>query len=424
MQRQRIPSRARVAVLAVALGLLVACAAFVPRQGWAPGRGPVVPHDTFPADCSLCHLGDGWHLIREEFQFDHGAETGIVLTGRHAQAECLLCHNDRGPVAQFSARGCGGCHEDPHRGELGAQCTSCHDEQSWRVVATIAMHDRTRFPLIGAHAAAACWRCHPGATVGNFAGAPQLCDGCHQSDLARATAPDHRAQGWIDRCDRCHRPTHWNSIGFPHPQSFPLSGGHGGLRCETCHAGGIFTRLPTDCASCHADEWTQTSEPGHQAAGFDQRCESCHAITTWRSSFWPHPGALPLTGGHAGRRCSECHAGGVYRGTPTDCYACHQDDYERTTNPNHRTSNFPTTCTSCHSTTTWRGAVFNHRFPISGPHRVTCAECHIVPNDPRAYSCTHCHDHSQSRMADKHKEVSNYSWSSPACLGCHPNGRG
>ncbi|MEY3162353.1 MAG: hypothetical protein RIT25_2347, partial [Planctomycetota bacterium] len=38
-------------LLAVALMLLwTACASLVPRQGWDPANGPVIPHDNFPAD--------------------------------------------------------------------------------------------------------------------------------------------------------------------------------------------------------------------------------------------------------------------------------------------------------------------------------------------------------------------------------------
>ena len=82
--------------------LAVACATFVPQQGWNPAAGPVVPHDTFPGDCSLCHKGGDWHSLREDFTFDHGARTGTALEGAHKNAGCLLCHNDRGPVQQFS----------------------------------------------------------------------------------------------------------------------------------------------------------------------------------------------------------------------------------------------------------------------------------------------------------------------------------
>ena len=53
----------------------------VPRNGWWEERGPVVPHDGFPADCTLCHAGDDWHTIRQDFVFDHEQETGVALRG-------------------------------------------------------------------------------------------------------------------------------------------------------------------------------------------------------------------------------------------------------------------------------------------------------------------------------------------------------
>ena len=60
------------------LGLLtwVACSSLVPRHGWDKSLGPVVPHDTFPDDCSLCHTGSDWHTLRADFAFDHEARTG------------------------------------------------------------------------------------------------------------------------------------------------------------------------------------------------------------------------------------------------------------------------------------------------------------------------------------------------------------
>ncbi|MEK7413995.1 MAG: hypothetical protein AAB263_11830, partial [Planctomycetota bacterium] len=79
--------------------IAVACATFSGGpHGWWAEHGPVVPHDTFPADCSLCHEGTGWNSIRADFEYDHLARTGIPLEGAHEQAECLRCHNDRGPV--------------------------------------------------------------------------------------------------------------------------------------------------------------------------------------------------------------------------------------------------------------------------------------------------------------------------------------
>ncbi|MEO6593836.1 MAG: cytochrome c3 family protein, partial [Planctomycetota bacterium] len=236
--------------------LAVACATFVPQQGWNPAAGPVVPHDTFPADCSLCHKGGDWHSLREDFTFDHGARTGTTLGGAHKNAGCLLCHNDRGPVQQFAARGCAGCHADPHLARLGATCADCHNERTWYPREAIAMHDRTRFPLVGAHAAAACFRCHPGAQVGNFAGALSECAQCHQADFARTTNPNHVLSNFSRSCETCHTPLGWKPARFDHPGSFPLSLGHAGRACSECHTtANSFVGLSTGCASCHSDDF-------------------------------------------------------------------------------------------------------------------------------------------------------------------------
>jgi hypothetical protein len=206
------------AVVALLL-LVLACITHAPGEnidlhGWWKGLGPVLPHDTFPADCSICHQARDWQSVREDFSFDHAAETGVPLLGAHANARCLLCHNDRGPVAVFNARGCAGCHEDIHFGQLGSDCTSCHQEQTWYPYGQIELHNRTRLPLTGIHAATACRRCHVGAEVGKFVPTDPECVTCHQDDLARATNPNHIGLGWVDRCDRCHQPTTWNQFQF------------------------------------------------------------------------------------------------------------------------------------------------------------------------------------------------------------------
>jgi hypothetical protein len=200
-------------VLLVCLGL-AACIAGgqdrVRQRMWWSGLGPVLPHDSFPADCSLCHVGGNWTTLSPDFRFDHEAETGVALNGAHAQASCLRCHNDRGPVAVFARQGCGGCHEDVHIGRLGSTCANCHVEHNWAPVGQIEMHRKTRFPLIGVHASTSCRRCHPGAEVGQFVPTDTECVTCHVSDLQRAVNPNHVALGWTQRCDRCHLPRTWN----------------------------------------------------------------------------------------------------------------------------------------------------------------------------------------------------------------------
>ncbi|MBZ0153343.1 MAG: hypothetical protein K8J09_17600 [Planctomycetes bacterium] len=387
--------RRRSLLAAFAFLLAVACATFVPQQGWNPAAGPVVPHDSFPADCSLCHQGGNWHTLRADFTFDHAKETGVPLAGAHAQAGCLLCHNDRGPVAKFAARGCAGCHADPHSGQLGANCGDCHDERAWRPREMIERHDRTRFPLVGAHAAAACFRCHPGAQVGNFAGAPIECIACHQANFAGTTDPNHVVLQFSTQCETCHLPVGWQPARFEHPVSFPLSHGHAGRACRECHTTpNSFGGLSTDCASCHTDDYNATSEPSHVAAGLPTDCAACHDTRTFQQADWQHPGTFALTFGHAGRRCSQCHVNQVYTGTPTDCVGCHQTDYNNTTDPNHAVAGFGTDCAVCHDTRDWQGAIGHpDSFPLTNAHNRSCTECHTTPGTYIGLStdCVSCH---------------------------------
>lgn len=206
------------AFVAAILCLAAACltqAGFVgwqagPRNEWWQGHGPVLPHDSFPADCELCHVGSKWQSLKEDFEFDHEAETGYALTEAHAAARCLRCHNDRGPVAVFEAQGCIGCHEDIHTGELGDDCLACHDQTTWQARGMVARHNRTRFPLVGRHASTACWRCHEGAEIGQFLPLDTTCLTCHAADQAAALNPNHNLLGYVDQCHRCHMTTTWN----------------------------------------------------------------------------------------------------------------------------------------------------------------------------------------------------------------------
>jgi hypothetical protein len=463
-------------------------------QAWDKQRGPTVPHDTFPADCELCHISENWHTLRSDFTFDHAAETGVPLRGAHQAAQCLRCHNDRGPVGVFAQRGCGGCHADPHQGELSTNCAQCHTERTWVAEGQIAKHARTRFPLIGAHVGVACFRCHPGAQANNFKRADTHCDSCHHSDLKRATSPDHAALGWVENCQRCHTPIEWGSGGFVHNafpltgghqavacnachtngqftgvshacsachlddfqsttnpnhimagfsqrcedchttqawggagfvhNKFPLTGAHQAVACTVCHANGVYSGLPHDCNSCHAQDYLNTNNPNHTAAAFSTQCQDCHSTTTWGGAGFVH-NKFPLTGAHQATACAACHTNGQYAGTPQACSACHLADYQAAANPNHAAVGFPMTCEQCHNTTSWQGAVFNHTFNItSGPHRVyDCTECHRVPGNVHVVSCTHCHAHTQAEAGGEHQGVPGYVWDSNACVGCHPTGR-
>lgn len=270
--------------LAGALGFAVLTAGctlyekvIVPRQQWSEQWGPLVPHETFPGDCSLCHFPDRWDLIKPGFEFDHAAETSHELHGAHADAACLRCHNDRGPVEAYVARGCGGCHTDPHRSTLGLDCQRCHQETTWQPLGMIAEHAGSRFPLMGAHAFAACAACHERASVGEYRGAPVDCHLCHQQEAARAQ-PNHAINGWNRDCQDCHDVVDWRSVAFDH-SIFPLQGGHAGVDCSSCHVGGRVVGTPNDCFSCHRQDYL--SAPDHVTNGLSTDCAQCHDIFGW-----------------------------------------------------------------------------------------------------------------------------------------------
>ena len=391
------------------------CQLTIPRNGWNKKLGPLVPHTSFPGDCGICHLPDGWDKLCADFAFDHMAETGYPLEGAHSAAACLRCHNDRGPVQAYVARGCSGCHIDPHASSLGLECERCHSQIVWEPIGLIAEHARTRFPLMGVHAVATCESCHEGAAAGQFRGAPTQCEVCHQADLAGATNPDHLSNGWVSDCQRCHQPSGWSGAFIPH-EFFPLAGGHALADCTQCHVNGSFVGLSPDCYSCHSANY-QTA-PAHVANNYSLNCEQCHSINAWTPAAFEHS-FFALTGGHGGLNCSQCHIGDVYTGLSPDCYSCHSANYQSA--PDHVALGFSQDCMQCHTINAWVPANFQHTFPLVGNHNVSCVTCHDS-GSTQIFTCFNCHEHRQSEADDEHSGVSGYSYNSQACYQCHPNG--
>ena len=347
-----------------------------------------MPHNTFPADCGICHIPDRWDVLRDDFSFDHEKETGYRLEGAHAEAACLRCHNDRGPVTVYVARGCGGCHPDPHASSLGLECQRCHDQRTWEPTGLIAEHIQTRFPLYGTHAVTPCESCHPGASAGQFRGAPIECELCHQADLAQATSPDHAANGWVADCQRCHTATMWTRASVPH-DAFPLVGGHAGLDCTQCHTSGTFETIPSDCYVCHQTDYE--SAPDHVTQSFSQNCQECHSVAAWTPASYDHTN-FPLTGGHTGLNCVQCHTSGSFGTIPADCYACHSTDYAGA--DDHISQSFSQDCELCHNTSAWVPTTFDHTgFLLTGGHTgLNCIQCHTGGvSGPVSSDCYSCH---------------------------------
>jgi hypothetical protein len=149
---------------------------------------------------------------------------------------------------------------------------------------------------------------------------------------------------------------------------------------------------------------------------------TCHTTTTWAGAVFNHNNTqFPLTGAHLATTCQACHADGVFKGKPTACVACHQTDFNGTTNPPHQAAGFPTTCTDCHTTTTWTGSAFNHsntQFPLTGAHlAATCQSCHadgVYKGKPTA--CVTCHQTDYNGTTNPPHQAAGFS---TTCATCH-----
>ncbi|HFA47736.1 MAG TPA: hypothetical protein ENJ95_01815, partial [Bacteroidetes bacterium] len=339
--------------------------------------------------------------------------------------------------------------QNPHGADFNTNCAACHSSSGWEISAehwqnielakpkvsektglplptdtSLFHHNKTGFLLEGQHASTDCRSCHETLV---FAEAKSECISCH-TDLHQMTLGDD--------CARCHSSENWlvdNITELHQDNGFPLLGGHAGATCTDCHLAETrlrFDRIGNDCINCHLDDFHATTNPDHTAAGFSTNCVECHDIskTGWNTEVVDHS-FFPLTKGHEVNDCAACHIAGDYTNTTTDCFACHQPDFEAAENPNHLAADFPTDCAGCHTTDVgWTPADFAQHdgqyFPIySGAHEGTwneCLDCHTDASDYSLFTCTTCHENPETD--DAHNEVSSYSYENTACFACHPTG--
>ena len=196
------------------------------------------------ATCVRCHSehnGANFSLLHWDpspAKFDH-AKTGFVLDGKHAGLTCAKCHNaanvgqlERAALQMKDAnrtylglsRNCVPCHEDKHKGQLGANCLQCHNTQDWKEARSFD-HSKTKFALTGLHRQVTCQKCHaPGADgVPKYVGLKfDRCAACHNDP--------HRGE-FKQGCESCHSTSTWKQSSFvaqfDHSKTkYPLAGKH------------------------------------------------------------------------------------------------------------------------------------------------------------------------------------------------------
>jgi hypothetical protein len=381
------------------------------------------------SECEECHRPISWIAVN----WDHASRTGLALSGEHRTLSCDSCHKDKN--FQGGSFACFSCHrEDYERASspnhiaagFPTGCEFCHlpSHSDWDQA---RFDHNSSYPLVGVHTPQSCAACHKNNM---YAGTPRDCYGCHRGDYEQTRDPNHVAVGFPTSCEVCHRisDADWDQARFDHNSSYPLVGVHTTQSCAACHKNNIYAGTPRDCYGCHRADYEQTRNPNHITAGFPTSCETCHRASDgdWDQARLDHNSIYPLVGVHATQACVGCHNNNVYKGTPRDCYGCHRTNYEQTRDPNHISAGFPTSCETCHraSDTSWNQGRFNHTwFPItSGRHAGrACSDCHPERSSYEIFTCLTCHD--RNNTDGDHRGVSGYSYNSPACYSCHPQGR-
>jgi hypothetical protein len=304
-------------------------------------------------ECSECHKVDGWKPSL--FGVKEHQTSPYPLEGKHATVECAKCHIPAGKETVYKVKfaSCMDCHKDAHDGQFADapynnRCEDCHTVQDFhRSLFTIAKHEKTRFPLSGAHTAVPCNQCHKVGLAGRtdkilpFRFTDRTCTACHQDphhgefhDRMERRRPDGTAFG----CEACHDTRSWTDVnGFDHSKTkFPLLGAHRTVNCGQCHKPLRgkqeiqFKGTPQVCEACHVDPHGGQ----FQKAGEKTHCADCHDVERWTPSTFDHNKRteFPLTGGHANVPCAKCHsltrmiAGNpvtFYKPTPVKCAECH-----------------------------------------------------------------------------------------------------
>ncbi len=308
-------------------------------------------------ECEKCHIP-----VKGAPKFEHDLMTDFALTGVHKDTKCGYCHQPKiDPPPQVGwnkgvelgkldlhfptmGGGCADCHFDVHEGGYGKECSTCHNTESFE--ASRKVHDTGAFRLMGRHDQLACVTCH--TENRKLAGVGDQCFVCHQKDDTH-----NNALGF--ECGGCHQQTEWLPARFNHTLAgYPLRGMHAAALCRDCHRVGVYAGTPRDCQQCHQTAASAVIDPPHGPEMTE--CETCHTEVSFSPARPIHPW-YELAGVHRTNRCTSCHIGGTYLGTPRECIGCHQGDYLDPRNePNHVLESFSMDCTECHTQLTWMGA--------------------------------------------------------------------
>lgn len=291
----------------------------------------------FGNQCADCHNEQSFRVSGPLENFNHKL-TGFELAGKHVAVDCRKCH-EQSYLDPLPHNDCANCHADYHQGQFAANrvaapdCAGCHTVEGFEIsLFTLEDHNRSDFPLEGAHAATPCFACHQEEGQWNFRGIGERCVDCHQDVHAGEIDSKFYPQ---QACEQCHVSISWKDSRFNHDLTrFKLAGAHARQKCGACHVADsepkqrTFAGLPTTCSGCHEDAHYQQFEKNGATD-----CARCHGFENWGTDNFNHnKTAFKLEGKHIGVPCAACHKeieadGKVfvqYKFESFECVVCHR----------------------------------------------------------------------------------------------------
>ena len=272
------------------------------------------PHkNKYGQNCNECHSEASFKNVKISKNFDHN-KTKFPLEGKHLDVSCQKCHKTKftNPVKHER---CTDCHPDYHKKQfakngVSPDCSKCHNVKGFNIYSySIEDHNKSTFPLEGAHEAIPCIECHKKQKVWDFKGIGIECKDCHKDIHQNIIPGKYYADG---NCKICHSNNNWNDIAFDHSQTgYNLTDAHLSTTCSKCHITrdekGIiqqkFTGLSQDCSNCHKDNHLKQFEKSGTT-----NCTGCHDTQNWKATKFDHNNtAFKLEGKHISVPCAKCH---------------------------------------------------------------------------------------------------------------------
>ncbi len=300
----------------------------IPKNCYACHKNDDKHEGRYSEECKKCHSPLAWSNTK----FDHD-KTDFKLTGRHVLLACEQCHRANVNAYKEDLKtDCYSCHKlnDRHKGLYGKKCQDCHTTKTWSKEKFD--HDKTDFPLKGAHEKVACVDCHPGDLYKDKVS--DKCVDCHQQNDVHAGQ-----QGKL--CQNCHNEKAWmNNVRFDHDITrFPLLGSHMTLACEECHGSTRFKDVKPQCGQCHKADDVHKQKLG-------PNCGACHFSQDWKVWDFDHDKRtkFKLRDAHKEKDCLLCHTKPVTGEIELSsaCYGCHAAD-------DAHDGGFGRVCSRCHN---------------------------------------------------------------------------